>query len=50
MINKNSKVTKYSHELEKTGDLINPKRMVKIDKLLPNKKYQFALLARDSKR
>ena len=29
---------------------MDPKRMVKIDDLIPNKKYQFALLARDSKR
>lgn len=50
MINRNIKVSKNSHDLEKTGDLMDPKRMVKIDKLIPNKKYQFALIARDSKR
>ena len=39
MVNNNNMVGENSYNLSKTGELMVPDRMVKIDELIPNKKY-----------
>lgn len=39
MVNKNNMLGKNSNDLDKTGILYDPKRIIKIGDLIPNKKY-----------